>query len=111
MIQDEEENPIALIEMQDGGVIAGKKAGDSSNPFRSGRSYFQVNLFFRSQNFTLDLGDFDIKTVGIIFGLIRLNMEDTLTSQHNVAHRETSAPVVEVFTVQVSPILLSTAAA
>ena len=70
MIQHEEENPIALIEMQDGGVIAGKKAGDSSNPFRSGRSYFQVNLFFRSQNFTLDLGDFDIKTVGIIFGLI-----------------------------------------
>ena len=68
--------PVARIVLENGIVVEGQTGGEGWHPFSSGRTFFEVNPFFRSQQFTSDAsGDFEVKTSGLTFGLIYDNTD------------------------------------
>lgn len=69
-------DPVARIVLENGILVEGQTGGDGWHPFSSGRTFFEVNPFFRSQQFTSDAsGDFEVKTSGLTFGLIYDNTD------------------------------------
>lgn len=69
-------NPIARIVLENGLVVEGQTGGEGWHPFSSGRTFLEVNPFFRSQQLTSDAGgDFEIKTSGLTFALIYDNTD------------------------------------
>ena len=69
-------DPVARIVLENGILVEGQTGGDGWHPFSSGRTFFEVNPFLRSQQFTSDAsGDFEIKTSGLTFGLVYDNTD------------------------------------